>query len=163
MKKIYLVRHAKSSWDNPSLGDIDRPLNQRGRKSAPLMGHRLAERGVSVDLIISSPANRARSTAEYIASAIGYDIDAIEINNLIYFEGASTMLDVIQQTSEDIQSLMIVGHNPDMSSLFHTLSDSRGMDMPTCAVASLEFDGEWSELEQNSAELIEYDFPKNQR
>ena len=163
MKKLYLARHAKSSWDNSSLSDIDRPLNNRGKKNAPQMGDRMAARGVHLDYMISSPANRARSTAEYLAAALNYDIRTIDTNDLIYFEGSSSILDVIRQTPESIKSLMVVGHNPDMTSLCHYLCDFGGMDMPTCAIASLEYDGHWSELDANSAELADYDFPKNQQ
>ena len=86
-KTLYLVRHAKSSWKDSSLDDRDRPLNKRGRRAAPDMGQRLAAQGHHPELIISSPANRARSTAKKIAEEIGYDPSLIRLDEALYFSG----------------------------------------------------------------------------
>ncbi len=161
MKQLYLVRHAKSAWDNPSLSDIERPLNKRGLKNAPDMADRLEALGTKVDLIISSPANRALTTAQYLASAIGYDKQQIKQQPSLYFEGTSSMLTAIKGTSSDIQSLMLVGHNPDMTSLFNSLCGHQTYNMPTCAIASIQFDKNWSQIEYNDGIIIKYDFPKN--
>ena len=161
MKKLYLVRHAKSSWKNPSLSDQQRPLNDRGKKNAPDMGKRLADAGVSIDRIISSPANRARSTAGYIATAIGYPEDDIIVNDDLYFHGLNSMLDIIHGTGDGVQTLMLVGHNPDMTSMLNSLCGYQVDNMPTCAIACISFQGEWSEVDYDRGELQNYNIPKN--
>ncbi len=159
-KTLYLVRHAKSSWKDASLTDQQRPLNKRGRKNAPEMANRLKDNNVTVDLIISSPAKRARLTASYMAKGIDYDPDRIQQNDRLYFEGICAMLDIINQTDPHIQSLMLVGHNPDMSSLFNYLCGKQIWSMPTCAIATINFTNDWSDVCQEKGTVIDYDFPK---
>lgn len=163
MKQLYLVRHAKSSWKNASLADIDRPLNNRGLTNAPEMATRLVEAGVAVDLIISSPANRALTTAHYLASKTGYEENNILLQPLLYFGGSSAMLDIIQNTPSSLQSLMLVGHNPDMTSLFNILCGYQTENMPTCAIASIHFQNTWSDVCADSGLLADYDYPKKSR
>ena len=160
MKKLYLVRHAKSSWKDRSLPDLQRPLNKRGLKNAPEMGQRLNAAGVTMDLIISSPANRAFTTAKTLAKKIGYEVDNIVKNNDLYFESVSSMLEIINSTEAEIESLMIVGHNPDMTSLMNKLCGFQSLNMPTCAIASIHFEQEWSDIQNYSVALFEYDYPK---
>ena len=95
-KTLYLVRHAKSSWKDSSLDDRDRPLNKRGRRTAPDMGQRLAAQGHHPELMISSPANRAHSTAKIIAAEIGYDPSLIHIEEALYFSGVFSMCEVVE-------------------------------------------------------------------
>jgi phosphohistidine phosphatase len=160
-KTLYLVRHAKSSWSNPLLTDKDRPLNQRGRKSAPDMGRRLAEQGHRPDLILSSPAKRAFSTAKKIAGALDYDEAEIVKDNSLYFSGTGSMLKMLDGLDDRYQKVMIVGHNPALTSLLNILCDTMVDNMPTCAVAVIGFDVEsWSELDMANSELLAYDFPK---
>ena len=121
IKTLYLVRHAKSSWNDSTLSDIQRPLNKRGLKSAPEMGKRLSSDGVSIDLIVSSSAKRAYSTAQFLDKAIDYKSSKIVQNERLYFEGSSAMLDIVQHTKPQIQALMLVGHNPDMTSFLNNL------------------------------------------
>lgn len=161
MKTLFLVRHAKSSWDDNSLSDQQRPLNKRGLRNAPEMGLRLKSHGVDVNKIISSPASRAFSTAQFIAQNIGYNVDAIEQNEQMYFAGRTSMLLLVQQTSSDINNLMLVGHNPDMTLFLNCLCGYQVDNMPTCAIASIEFDCEWEEICAESGTLLNYDFPRN--
>ena len=163
MKKLYLVRHAKSSWDNNSLSDIERPLSRRGLKNAPDMASRLYSSGVILDLIISSPAGRAISTAQILASSIGYDIKAIQQQQQLYFRGVDSMLDIIKKTHSSVQSLMLVGHNPDMTSLFNKLCGYQTENMPTCAVACIHFDDNWQNVRFNSGRVFNYSYPKKQQ
>lgn len=161
-KTLYLVRHAKSSWRDASLTDRERPLNRRGRESAPEMGRRLAEQGHQPDLIISSPARRAFSTAKKIAKALAYDKSEIVIDEKLYFSGSGSMVSMLENLDDRYQSVMIVGHNPAMTSLLNILSEAPVDNMPTCAVAVLAFDMDsWSELDVTNGELLAYDFPKN--
>ena len=163
MKKLYLVRHAKSSWEDDSLSDSQRPLNKRGQKNVLEMGRRLAASGLKPDLIIASPAVRALTTARQLASAIGYDQAAIVQNRQLYFEGKSAMLKLIQQTAPGVKSLMLVGHNPDMTSLLNSLCGFQVVNMPTCAIASIQFKQDWAEVSYERGFLFDYDFPKNTR
>jgi len=161
MNRLYLVRHAKSSWKNPSLEDIQRPLNKRGLKNAPEMASRLEFTDVKVDLILSSPANRAITTATYLALGIGYEPDNIRQLQQLYFEGVSSMLGAINDTDPSVQTLMLVGHNPDMTSLFNKLCGYQTDNMPTCAIATINFTKKWSEIDFNDGIMANYDFPKN--
>ena len=161
-KILYLVRHAKSSWSDASLADRDRPLNRRGRKSAPDMGRRLAEQGHQPDLIISSPARRAFSTAKKIAKELAFDKSEIVTDESMYFSGTGSMLSMLENLDDRYQNVMIVGHNPAMTSLLNIFSEAPVDNMPTCAVAVLSFDmTSWSELDVTNGDLLVYDFPKN--
>jgi phosphohistidine phosphatase len=160
-KTLYLVRHAKSSWDDPALGDRDRPLSQRGLNSAPDMGKRLAAQGHKPDLIISSPAKRAFTTAKKIAKETGYREAKIVTDERMYFSGTRSMLDLLEGLDDKHKKVMIVGHNPALTSLLNILCDSPIENMPTCAVAVVGFEMKsWSELSISNGELLAYDFPK---
>lgn len=161
-KTLYLVRHAKSSWSDPSLSDRDRPLNKRGRRSAPDMGSRLAARGHRPDLIISSPAKRALMTAKIIAKKLDYAKSDIWTDESMYFSGVDGMVKMLERVDDCYQKVMIVGHNPAMTSLMNRLSGKDVYNMPTCAIAIIGYDmASWSDLRSERGNLIEYDFPKN--
>jgi phosphohistidine phosphatase len=146
MKTLFLVRHAKSSRDDPALPDRERPLNDRGTRDAPRMGKRLAKQGVKPDLILSSPAVRALATAELIATKLGYKVKDIVVNERLYAAASDDLLEVIRRLGDKPKSVMLVGHNPELTELAHRLS-SRIIDMPTCAVAEFSFDTtSWSNL-----------------
>ena len=160
-KTLYLTRHAKSSWKDASLTDEERPLNKRGRRSAPDMGERLAAENHRPDLIISSPANRALSTARIIANKLDYDQADIVIDERMYFSGTESMLNLLEEQDDRLESIMIVGHNPAMTSLMNTLCDTPVYNMPTCAIAVIGCNAEsWSELRSADRSLLAYDFPK---
>ena len=161
-KLLYLVRHAKSSWSDPSLSDRDRPLNKRGRRSAPDMGRRLAAQDHLPELIISSPARRAFSTARKIAKELGYERSEIMTDESLYFSGTGGMLEFLENLDDGYQKVMIVGHNPAMTTLLNILSGSSIDNMPTCAVAVIDYPmASWSELRSIEGQLLVYDFPKN--
>jgi len=146
MKTLMLIRHAKSSWDDETLDDKARPLNERGLHDAPMMGQHLAERGVRADLILTSPAVRALSTAHIIADAIGYTRKDIIADERLYASSPGTLLAIIQGIDDAHQRVLIFGHNPEFTDLAHGLS--RDIDeMPTCAVAEFDFKVKhWSEI-----------------
>ena len=161
LKTLYLVRHAKSSWSDTTLADRERPLNKRGRRSAPDMGRRLALENHRPDLVISSPANRAHSTARIIANELHYDESDILMDERLYFSGTGNMLGLLEEQDDRFESVMIVGHNPAMTSLLNTLCDTPVDDMPTCAIAVVGCGMEsWSELRSADRYLLAYDFPK---
>ena len=161
-KTLYLVRHAKSSWKDSSLSDRDRPLNKRGRRSAPDMGSRMANQGHRPDLIVSSPAKRAITTARMIALEVDYDLMDIVTDENLYFSGISGMANVLQDIDDRYQKVMMVGHNPTITGLMNTLGDKSVANMPTCAIAVIGFDiASWVDLYSTGGELLDYDFPKS--
>jgi phosphohistidine phosphatase len=146
MKTLFLVRHAKSSRDDPSLPDRDRPLDDRGRRDAPKMGKRLAKRDVKPDLLVSSPALRALTTAQLIAEEIGFKRKDIVVDDRLYASSPDALLAVIRALDDKLDRVMLFGHNPEFSELAHRLSREI-VDMPTSAVAEFDFDTKaWSDV-----------------
>lgn len=162
MKELFLIRHAKSSWSDPSLKDFDRPLNKRGKKDAPRMGERLLKKNLKPDLILSSPANRAINTAKEIAQKLEYPLELIQENQIIYGANATEMIQLLCATKPNVKRLFVFGHNPTISSLAEALSNEPLGDIPTCAVVALKFPFEsWEYLSMGTADLWFYDYPKN--
>jgi phosphohistidine phosphatase len=160
MKTLFLIRHAKSSWDDPALSDEERPLNDRGRRDAPRMGERLAKRDVKPDLILSSPAVRALSTAEILAKKLDYRRKDIVVTERLYAVDADELLDVIHHLADRVERVMLFGHNPELTELAHRLSGEI-THMPTCAVAEFTFDAKsWSKIGTLKPAEVRLDYPK---
>lgn len=163
MKKLFIIRHAKSSWDDPSLSDFDRPLNKRGKNDAPLMGKVLLAEGVKADCIIASPANRAITTAKTIAQEIGFTAK-IEENQKIYGAGTQDMIDIINEVDSSVNELLIFGHNPTFTYLAEELSEVRLGNLPTTGVVGIEFEFEdWAMVSRNTGHCFYYDYPKRHK
>ena len=146
MKTLFLVRHAKSNKDDPTLADRVRPLADRGRKEAPKMGKRLAKREVEPDLLLSSPALRALTTAHLMADELGCNREDIVVDDRLYESSPDGLLAVIRALDNQLDRVMLFGHNPEFTELAHRLS-SKIVDMPTCAVAEFRFDTrKWSDV-----------------
>ena len=128
--------------------------------NVPMMADRLKERGKLPELIIASPAQRAQSTAKKLAAGIGYDWEQVATDEMLYFQDSYGVLDVIRKTDEQLNSVMVVGHNPDMTELLNDLVGFVTNNMPTCAIATLAYEGNWRDLSFGMTELLEYDFPK---
>ncbi len=159
-KTLYLVRHANSDWHN-HLSDFDRPLNKRGLRDAPEMGCQLRKRSLSPDIIISSPAMRARQTAERLATEICVAMESVLFNDRIYEAAPETLMNIIHNVSDRFDSAMLVGHNPSMSWLADLLSGERIGGMPTCGVATLELiTDSWKNAGTCPATLLDFDYPK---
>ncbi|MEI5584064.1 MULTISPECIES: SixA phosphatase family protein [unclassified Agromyces] len=159
MKTLVLVRHAKSAWDDPTLSDHDRPLNDRGRRDAPEMGRRLRERGTSPDAILSSTAVRARTTAEAIAEALDVGT-AVVLDDRLYGSSAETILDVVAELDDALTTAMVVAHDPGMSHLAFRLSGEIE-HMPTCAVAEFRFDARsWADVPDAEPAEVRLDTPR---
>lgn len=133
MKVLLLLRHGKSSWESAGLSDHDRPLNNRGKRDAPRMGNVLLEEGIVPDIIISSSAIRARSTAEKVAKSSRYEGQVI-IESSLYRGGPEAYLDVLRHQSDRNQTVLVVGHNPDIEQLLAILT-RKEIIMPTCSLA----------------------------
>jgi phosphohistidine phosphatase len=164
MKTLVIVRHAKSSWDNPGLSDHQRPLAKRGLRDAPVMGARLAEWGPPVDRVISSSAVRALATAELVTQEMGLPWDEIQIEDDLYHATEIEMVEIINQQDDYIDGVMLFGHNPGMTYLVNDLSDLDLDNLPTCGVVVMQFDADsWSEIGDKLAVTAEFDFPKKHR
>jgi phosphohistidine phosphatase len=159
MKTLMIMRHAKSSWDDASLSDFDRPLNKRGKEAAPFMGKFLAGKGLTVDLILSSPAKRAKETAELVKQAANWSTP-VEFNDHIYEASPQTLYSILSKVNDELVSLMIVGHNPGMEG-FVKLLTGKLVAMSTASVALVEFDVDvWSRIEPGAGQLIDVFRPK---
>lgn len=164
MKVLYLVRHAKSNWDNPELSDFDRPLNERGRHDATHMGIRLRERGVAPDLMLSSPANRAITTCKEIASIIGYATARIKIDRRIYHAEEEELITLLGELSDTQKTVMLFGHNPGLTHLANAVFIEHIMNIPTCGIVAGKLKIKlWSEVSPGCGKLEFFDFPKKNK
>jgi phosphohistidine phosphatase len=159
VKTLYLLRHAKSDRDDPSLRDFDRPLNHRGRKAAKAIGKELHKRGIEPDLVLTSPALRALQTIEGVQEGFGQDLEPIEVRR-IYEAEPETLIDLVRSAPSGAKRLMIVGHNPGMHQLVLTLSDEGELrdeaadKFPTGALAEIRFDvEEWPDVAPRTGRL----------
>jgi phosphohistidine phosphatase len=161
MRQIYLIRHAKSSWNHSGLADFDRPLNKRGERDAPLMGRKLAELGCKPDRIISSPATRALTTAKTVAQAIGYPVSDVDANHSIYAASVNELIMLISNLSESYRDVILVGHNPEMTNLSNHLTDEYIDHVPTCGIIHIELAiDEWHEIGRRSGTQLFFITPK---
>lgn len=153
MKTLYLVRHGKSSWKDLSLKDFDRPLNKRGKKDAPFMAELLKEKGIRPDIIISSPAKRARKTAEEFAKAL--KVGNIVFDEKIYYEDESDLLKIIDKAAKKHDTVFIFGHNPTLTDTANSLIEEEKIDnIPTTGIAIINLE---------SKKLIGFEYPKKYR
>lgn len=161
MKKLFIVRHAKSSWDIGVLNDFDRTLNERGHKNAPEMAKRLLDRNVEIDAFISSPANRALTTAVYFAKAYQKsEEDVIKIANL-YHATASIFFETIETIDDSLNSIALFSHNPGITDFVNQLTKTQIDDMPTCGVFAVETDVlSWKEFKSARKKFLFFDYPK---
>ena len=161
MKKLYIIRHAKSSWSDLTLSDFDRPLNERGERDAPRMGKRLKEKQITPDLLLSSPAKRAIATAEYIAHAMNYPIQNIKTDRKLYHADEDGMLNIVKSINNKHDEVLIFGHNPGLTEFVNRLTNSKIENIPTCGIAACTFHADsWNLITWNSGELKFFDYPK---
>ena len=161
MKKVYFVRHAKSSWEDSSLNDIQRPLSSRGLRDAPFMAKLLKNKNVKADLIISSPANRALTTAKYFADAMNIPHDEIAVKNIVYEAYPEDVIRTIQKVDKEVNTLMVFGHNPTFTSIVNRYTEDYIPNVPTCGIVKIEANiNSWSEFSESTAMQTEFYFPK---
>lgn len=164
MKTLVLVRHAKSSWDDASLPDRDRPLNSRGKRDAPKMGRRLADLVGTPDLIVSSPATRALATARIIAELVDYPVDGIREDERIYQAGPTEILDVIRGLEDERVRVFLFGHNPGLTELVNELSEPAIDNVPTCGVVEFGLSTErWADVSRATVRRAAIITPKGGR
>ena len=162
MKKIYIVRHAKSSWKDPGMKDFDRPLNKRGKHDAPLIGKLLRDRGIKPDWIVSSPANRAQTTAKTIAQEVGFPLNEIVLEQKIYEAYLEDVVDVIQCLPDEVETAFIFGHNPAFTYLVNHFNHGElVVNVPTCGIGCVETSAKhWSDIHPDNSNLVSFDYPK---
>ncbi len=152
MKTLMLLRHAKSDWDDPSLKDFDRPLATRGERDAPRIGKALGKRGPLPDLIVSSPAARARATIEAVVRAATLNLE-IRFDEAVYGASSPELMKLIRRLPDNSSCVLLVGHNPGFEDLVGRLSGSRER-MPTAALACIEFPVDrWEDVQDESGKL----------
>ncbi len=161
MRRLTLIRHAKSSWDYAELSDFERPLNARGRRDAASMAQRLAPELERPLRLISSPALRAITTAHVFAAALGLPNIHIRLEPRIYEATRTALLGLVRECDDADRHILLFGHNPGFSELAQLLAPAPFGEMPTCAVATLAFDvPHWRELRHGGGVLQRYEYPK---
>jgi len=162
MKTLYLVRHAKSSWKFPELDDFERPLNKRGKRDTPVMGQFLKDEKIMPDIIISSPAVRASTTAKTISEILSYPLNRVKYFDEIYEANATSLFDVVHKVNDKYESAMLIGHNPSMTYFANMLANIHIDNIPTCGIVCVELDiSSWQEIVENCGVLQFFKFPKN--
>ena len=159
MRKLILLRHAKSSWKDTSLDDFDRPLNRRGKKDAPIMAHKLAMRKIKIDLTISSPANRTIETAKIFANILGCESKII-FNDKLYEASYKEILSVINLIDDKYQNVLLVCHNPGITNLVNYISDYFIENISTSGIVGLSTNSSWENITENGCSFLFYDYPK---
>jgi len=162
MKKLYLIRHAKSSWSNPGLADFERPLNKRGLKDAATMGKVLKKTLLKPNRVLTSSARRALETAEIVADKIGFPIEKVTVDERIYDAATYDLLEIINELDDSSSTAVLFGHNPGMTNLANLLNDVEIDNIPTCGVFAIEFQVKtWWKIAKKTGSFISFDFPKN--
>lgn len=163
MKQLIILRHAKSSWKNGALGDVDRPLSDRGDRDAPRMGKRLLSRHARPGLLLASHATRAQRTAKLVARALGIRAELIKTEESLYLAEPATVLALVAAQDDAHSCLLIVGHNPGLTDLANRLLPDLALDnLPTAGVIAIDVATmQWRDLGTAPAKLAYYDYPKN--
>ena len=166
-RELLILRHAKSDWGAGASSDFDRPLAKRGNKDAPRVGQWLYREGLVPDLVISSPAQRARQTAEKVCKTMDYKKKKIQWNDQVYAADVSDLLHLLKRCPPDARTLLLVGHNPGLEELvMYLVGDDLdtpldGKLLPTAALARLEIPGDWNALARGCAQLVAITRPRN--
>lgn len=164
MKTLFLIRHAKSSWSDPSLKDFDRPLNSRGERDAPMMAKLLHKTNPDIDIFLSSPANRALTTAIIIAKEFDLSEKDIIKNDNLYHASPSRILQVIAEQDDSLDSLAVFAHNPGLTDLANQLCSTRIDNLPTTGIFVVQFNVKtWAEIKNTTGDFLFFDYPKKHK
>ncbi len=162
MKQLILVRHAKSSHQSNLLHDIERPLNRRGERDAPGMARRLVARGTRAELLISSPAERALTTARLFAEVFNYAAADITVDDRLYAGNAADIARIVHDLDDAVDRVMLFGHNPDVTDFVNSFEDVAILNVPTCGVVELTFNvAGWKDVERGDRARIQFSYPKD--
>jgi phosphohistidine phosphatase len=160
MKKLVIIRHAKSSWDDPFLNDHARPLAERGKKDAPKMAQRLKKEKIYPAAILSSDAERAKATALITAEVLGFPEHEIVFKKNLYLASVATLLTEIKHTDDKVKILFVFGHNPGLNDLVWKLGGEID-NLPTAGQFAFKFDvKKWDEINSKNAKVWFFDYPK---
>ena len=160
-KTLLLVRHAKSDWNDPSLSDFDRPLNERGKREAPLMAKKLHDKKIKLDAFVTSPAKRARQTCKHFAKEFGFKKKDIVRDEKLYEAGEEDFYEVVEHLKNKWDSVAIFSHNPGITSFADSLTSTHIDDMPTCSVFAIKIDTDkWADFKTAKKEFLFFDSPK---
>lgn len=164
MKTLYLIRHAKAAIEEHGINDIDRPLVEQGKHQADDMAHELQKLKVAPDLMLSSPALRAITTAEIMADILQYPRKNIETNEQIFSGGVEDLIEIIKDVNADIKTLLLFGHNPNLTWLTHFLCEDTRMNIPTCGIVIINFKTmkNWNELTKADGQLLHFIHPPHE-
>lgn len=161
MKQLILVRHAKSDWNSAASSDFDRPLNERGKRDAPVMAQRLKDRKIPVDAFIASPAKRAAKTAKIFAEAFNRKDDEIIFHKELYMAGPFIFFEVIAQTADQFNTIAVFSHNNGLTDFANQLTDVRIDNIPTCGIYAVKAEcNSWEEFKEAKKEFLFFDYPK---
>jgi phosphohistidine phosphatase len=167
MKTLTLLRHAKSTWDDPVARDFDRPLNRRGRKAARRIGEEMRRLHLEFDLVLASPAMRVRETLEEVEAGYGRALDPA-FDPRVYLAAPETLLDIVRATGDAAARLLLVGHNPGLESLAMALDGGTGLrdevavKYPTGTLAEIELDAQrWSQIASGTGRLVRFIRPRD--
>jgi phosphohistidine phosphatase len=161
MKTLYVLRHAKSSWKESNISDFERPLNDRGLRTAPFIGRLMQDRGIIPELVISSPARRAAETSKLAIEAAGIGTE-IGYDERIYEASPQTLRQVTAEVDESVDSVMLVGHNPGIEGFIRMLTGET-VAAPTAALAVIELDvNAWADIAPGCGRLAELIRPKDE-
>lgn len=162
MRTLYLVRHAKSSWGNPGLRDHDRPLNDRGLHDAPKMAQMLASQGVVPDLLVSSPAKRALTTALFFAEAFNIEPREVQKDPNIYEAFPQEILRIISELPESAKTVLLFGHNPTFTEVANRFAEDDFIEnVPTCGVVKITSSADsWKAFYEGNSKIAACYFPK---
>lgn len=164
MKRVFLVRHAKSSWSDPGLTDFERPLNNRGYSDAEIIAKELKAKVGDIECIVSSTALRAMETTKILTSEKGINYDHLEYDDRLYHASADRILKTISKVSDEYESVAIVGHNPGMTYLGNDFANITIDNLPTTGVLAVEFDIEkWESVLKEKGRLLFFDYPKRHK
>jgi len=160
-KTLFLIRHAKSSWDDPSLNDFDRPLNERGKKDAPAMAKKLKDQKIKLDAFVSSPAKRARQTCSRFIKEFDFKKKKIIVDEKLYEATEENFYDVVENLKNKWDTVAIFSHNPGITSFANSLTEIRIDDMPTCSIFALKIDADkWKNFKTAKKKFWFFDYPK---
>ena len=159
MKNLFLLRHAKSSWDSTALADFDRPLSKSGISNTILLSKYLEKQKVSFDLVLCSPSERTQSTLDLALSYLN-PTPATILKESIYHASASSLSQLIKEQDENINNLLVIGHNPGMHILIESLTHESIVKLPTCAFAKITNFNHWKDLDAGILNLESLITPK---
>jgi phosphohistidine phosphatase len=160
-KQLLLIRHAKSSWDDLTISDFERPLNDRGKKDAPEMAKRLVDKKIKIDALVSSPAKRAKKTCKYFEKEFDISKDDIIFESKLYEAGTENFFEVVKNLKNKWDNVAIFSHNPGITDFANSLTNEKIDNIPTCGIFAVKIKSKhWSDFKDAEKEFLFFDYPR---